>query len=413
MREGWREVRLGDMATQNVSPFTVDPDTTYVNLGVQWYAGGTFAREPKLGSEMKATRLFEVRPGQFIYNRMFVTEGSFALVAQEHGGGVVSNEFPVFDLRESAILPGYLLLHFQQPSVWREIADKATGTTKSRRRWKEAQFLEYSIALPPLAEQRRIVDLVAAVDDAIAAAEGEAETTDRALTALVTRELSFNESGATPVIDLIEFMLGGAWGSPPGAEEVDVTALGPSAYKGGVTAVDPKVGTLRSLSEKRAADRSLRAGDIVLERSGGSPSQAVGRVIRMETDADRVVPSDFMRLLRVDRSKADPTYVFWALWCAYRTGRSLPFQKRTTSIFNLNIPSYLSGLKVNVPTPGEQHEVVALAEAAWSSYVAARTHAESLRALRSNLLSVLLSGEHEIPESYDHLLDLAEEGAAA
>lgn len=35
---------------------------------------------------------------------------------------------------------------------------------------------------------------------------------------------------------------------------------------------------------------------------------------------------------------------------------------------------------------------------------AARATAEALRTLRSNLLTVLLSGEHEIPASYDALL---------
>lgn len=94
MRDGWQQTTLGEVATQYVDGFSVLPNETYTNLGVQWYAGGTFAREPKLGSEMKATRLFRVKPGQFIYNRMFVTEGSFALVAAEHADGVVSNEFP-------------------------------------------------------------------------------------------------------------------------------------------------------------------------------------------------------------------------------------------------------------------------------------------------------------------------------
>ena len=83
MRDGWRKTTLEAVASQYIDGFKVLPDETYKNLGVQWYAGGTFAREPKRGSEVRATRLFRVKPGQFIYNRMFVTEGSFALAASE------------------------------------------------------------------------------------------------------------------------------------------------------------------------------------------------------------------------------------------------------------------------------------------------------------------------------------------
>lgn len=46
-----------------------------------------------------------------------------------------------------------------------------------------------------------------------------------------------------------------------------------------------------------------------------------------------------------------------------------------------------------------------LLSAARLSERSARETAEALRALRTNLLTVLLSGEHEIPASYDVLLE--------
>lgn len=414
MREGWREVRLGDVATRRTDFSAVLADKLYRIVGVQRSGWGLVDREPARGDSMKFDKLMELHADDLVYRTITAFEAPSTVVLPEFEGAFVTPQtFPVYTIDRSQLLPGYMALLTTSPAFHEEMSTRCVGTVLRRKTLSKSAFESISVELPPLAEQRRIVELIAAVDDAIEAAENEARTYVQVLSALLTRELSFNEAGTTAVIDLIEFMLGGAWGSRPGADEVDVTALGPSAYKGGVIAVDPKVGTLRSLSEKRAADRSLREGDIVLERSGGSPSQPVGRVIRMEKSTDAVVPSDFMRLLRVDRSKAEPAYVFWTLWCAYRTGRSTPFQKRTTSIFNLNIPTYLAGLKVNVPTLDEQREVVALAEAAWSTYNTARTHADSLLSLRSNLLTVLLSGKHEIPESYDHRLDLAEEGAAA
>ena len=71
---------------------------------------------------------------------------------------------------------------------------------------------------------------------------------------------------------------------------------------------------------------------------------------------------------------------------------------------NLN-RSILGSIPVRVPPP---YIRAPLAEA-WGSLRSAesmlRHSTDSLRDLRSNLLTVLLSGEHEIPESYDELLE--------
>lgn len=91
---------------------------------------------------------------------MFVTEGAFGLVTPDLSNGVVSNEFPVYDLDPTRALPDWLLLKFQDPSTVRTVAAEATGGTKSRRRWKEDQFEAFVIDLPPIPVQREIVRIL-------------------------------------------------------------------------------------------------------------------------------------------------------------------------------------------------------------------------------------------------------------
>jgi hypothetical protein len=167
-------VRLGDVATQYVEPLRVQSGETYTNLGVKWYGEGALAREPKLGSAIKGTTLYRVKPGQFIYNRMFVTEGSFAVVTPELANGVVSNEFPVYDLDSSRVLPEWLMLYFQDEYTLKRIAAEVTGvergSTKSRRRWKEEQFEAFQIELPSVPAQRellRVLGTVATLESAL------------------------------------------------------------------------------------------------------------------------------------------------------------------------------------------------------------------------------------------------------
>lgn len=166
--------RLGQIATKYVDPVRVQSDELYANLGVRWYGEGVFAREAKVGSEIKAKTLYRVKPRQFIYNRMFVTEGSFGLVTDELALGVVSNEFPSYDLDTSRVLPEWLYLHFQDPVVVAAAAAETTGGTKSRRRWKEEQFEAFKVDLPPLGVQRELVrmsrvmrDLIDSLDEEI------------------------------------------------------------------------------------------------------------------------------------------------------------------------------------------------------------------------------------------------------
>lgn len=167
-------VRLGEVATQYVAPLRVQPDNTYTNLGVKWYGEGVFAREPKIGSAIKGTTLYKVKPQQFIYNRMFVTEGSFAVVTPDFADGVVSNEFPVYELDTSRVLPEWLLLYFKDEYTLKRVEGEVTGTergsTKSRRRWKEDQFEAFEIELPSIPAQQellRVIDTASALESAL------------------------------------------------------------------------------------------------------------------------------------------------------------------------------------------------------------------------------------------------------
>lgn len=162
-------VKLGEVAVQHVAPVRVQSDKTYTNLGVKWYGEGVFAREAKAGSAIKAKTLYQVKSRHFIYNRMFVTEGSFAVVTPELADGVVSNEFPVYGLDTSRVLPEWLLLYFKDEFTLKRIEGEVTGTergsTKSRRRWKENQFEAFEIELPTISAQQELVRVIGTASD--------------------------------------------------------------------------------------------------------------------------------------------------------------------------------------------------------------------------------------------------------
>src|SRR5690606_19048831 len=108
----------------------------------------------------------KLRTGDVTYNRMWATKASFGLAHEDVDGCHVTNDFPIFEVDTAETSGEYIELVFQTSAFQNEAATRATGTTE-RRRLKQRDFLNIPVALPPLDEQRRIVDLIAAVDDAI------------------------------------------------------------------------------------------------------------------------------------------------------------------------------------------------------------------------------------------------------
>jgi type I restriction enzyme S subunit len=400
MREGWTLTPLASVTRQVIEPIDLRPDVEYKNLGVKWYAAGTFLREPKPGRDIKASRLYRVRPGQFVYNRLFATEGSFALVRAEDAEAVASNEFPVFDVDTSRLLPEYLYLHFQQEAVWQEVNRQCTGTTKSRLRWKEERFRAYALPLPPLAEQRRIVDLIGALDDVTeatkAAAGASLAARDRFL------DSKFGGAERVPVGSLLAGIEGGrspkALDAPPALDEFGVlkvsavTSLGfePRESK---TVIDTSV-----FSEHHF----VRAGDVLLTRA--NTAALLGQVCLVPEDHSNLLLCD--KTLRLKPAEGVSPAALVAALNSPTARAQLSAAATGTSASMKNI-SQDNVREVLVCWPKDAVTAGLADQALLAGHRRAQATMAQLLELRSAVLSALLSGEHEIPESYDELMEVA------
>lgn len=395
MPDGWEQATLGDIATTVQPSGVAEPGLRYVGLEHLDPGSPSVTRWGSTENVLSASTAFE--PGSVLFSKL---RPYLNKVAVPDFSGRCTNEALVYQVANGRVRQDYLALILGDR---RAVEYAVSGSAGSRMPRTSSKYMSaFAVMLPPLPEQRRIVDLIGSIDDAITAAESAVESLLAAATATINRALG-DETPQVPLGSVFSHVIGGAWGSPPGQEDVDVLALGPRSYAGR-TEVAPETASPRSLSSRRAADRTLKVGDIVLERSGGTPTQPVGRVIRMTSRTPDVVPSDFQRLLRPDPAKADPGFVFWHMWANYEAGRTVPFQRATTNIRNLNIPSYLAQTLILLPDLAAQQQHGAMADSFAAVASDHRAAAGQLRALRSNLLTALLSGEHRFPGSYDDLI---------
>lgn len=389
----WGLTRLGDVTSQVQDLVKVVPGDEYPLLGVKLYAAGPFLREVVSSESSKATRFYRVRAGQFIYNRLFAGKGSFGLVSPDLDGSYVSNEFPLFDCDRSRLLPEFLNLHFRQPHVWAGIERVSTGTTASRNRWKEVQFSDYQIPLPPLVQQRRIVDVLAAVDAQVNALQKEVESSRRA-----TKALRFSLLEPQPHWEIVA------------VGDVAMTATGrafPDRFQGNATGLLPyfKVADMNASGN----ERELRsAPNWVTEETIGQlkprvcpPGTVVFPIIgaAMLTEKRRILvqPSAFdqnvMGLVLNDRVTTD--FMF-----AVMSNLRLRDLSQTGAVPSVN-QKLVAAIQFALPPIDEQ---VAIGEQLHELHVQHESLGAELATLckfRLTLRTALLNQEIEIPKSYD------------
>jgi type I restriction enzyme, S subunit len=196
----WPMVPLEEVLLPVSRPETLMPTTDYRLLGAHWYAEGLYIKDIKPGSEIQANQLYRVQTGDFVYNRLFAWKGSFAFAGEDVDGCYVSNEFRCFRLREDRLDGRYLHYYFSREAAWNEALGLSSGgTPTSRNRLKEERFLAMSLPLPPIEEQRRIVNRLESLFAKIGTAQATRTAADMEIDALRRSSLAseFDELSAT------------------------------------------------------------------------------------------------------------------------------------------------------------------------------------------------------------------------
>lgn len=154
--KSWSSAPLGDLLQKRTEWIALDPDTDYKQATVRLWGKGVALRGVVKGAEIAATSQLRIRQGDFIMSRIDARHGAFGLVPQEMEGAVVSQDFPVFDVCEDRLLPGFLNWMSKTP-FFIDLCKSASEGTTNRVRLKEDRFFSKVVPLPPLPEQRRIL----------------------------------------------------------------------------------------------------------------------------------------------------------------------------------------------------------------------------------------------------------------
>lgn len=278
----------------------------------------------------------------------------------------------------------------------RELGSGATFAEVSK-----SKLENYPIPVPPLPEQQRIVakldEQMAALDRAdmaLAAQQAVARAFKRATLQTTLDQATHPEWKCTTLGELCTFANGLWTGKKPPFQQASV--IRNTNFTSDCTLDFSDIAHL-DVEERQLRSRRLRAGDIILERSGGGPKQPVGRVALFELDDESYSFSNFTSVIRVnERNRVLPRFLWYYLFHLHNSGATEALQNHTSGIRNLDFSSYVL-LSIPVPTLDEQRRIVDHLDRSIEqtnnllSYVAGQTL--TLVSLRNSFLEAAFSGE--------------------
>ncbi len=362
MTAAWAAQRVGDVLKTVVRQTTVDPSREYRLLGVRLDGLGPFHRETLLGTEISATKLYEVKRGDFIYSRLFAWRGAFGLIDDKLDGHFVSGEFPTFTAVDDRIDARFLAYWFRLPSVLRKVEADCSGSTPlTRNRFKREFFLSLAISLPPLDEQRRIVrrieELARKAEEARRIRSDSLEEL-QAFTDAFLRKQFIRLSELTPPEPLVKHIVDAAYGTSHKSHterargDVPILRI-PNVASERIDLTDLKYGPIGNPS---TSPLTLVEGDVLIVRTNGS-LELVGRSAVVPKFAEPTAYASYLIRLRFDTSRVIPEYAQIGLRYLRRTGALIDMARTTAGQYNVSLGRLRNAL-LPIPAVREQERLI-------------------------------------------------------
>lgn len=372
--DGWTLVSLPDVVDINPPKppsdmLGPDAEVTFVPMPAVDERSGSIAMPQTRAFSQVRKGYTSFRDGDVIMAKITpCMENGKAAVARGlcNGVGFGSTEFHVFRAR-AAILPEYLYHFVRQAAFRRNAEDAMTGSVGQKRVPRE--FLEkVTIPLPPLAEQERILELLAELLTRLESCCDRLERVPSILSRLRRAVLAAACSGGLteewrtakalpewtsfPLEALLKEPLMNGRSVPDADHGFPVLRLTAIRF-GRIDLRERKIG---AWTAEAASRFRVRCGDFYIARGNGSLA-LVGRGGLVTDEPDPVAfPDTFIRV-RVKEDVIRPRYL-QVLWDSDRVRTQIEATARTTAgIFKISQRD-LEGFVLPVPSVDEQDEIV-------------------------------------------------------
>jgi len=353
----WPEVPLKKVLRYVDERVELQDMTEYITITVKRRHGGLGERERLLGHQIKTKKQFRLIPGVFIISRVQCWHQAYAMVPDD----VPPNMIASTNYDQFVISPEvdhrFFWWQSHSPSFAEAIRSSAAGVVIEKMVFNRDAWLEKTIALPPLEEQRRIVarieELAAKIDEA-KQMRRQAEDQSEAFVNSVLSGIGKDQSkflGHLGQGTLSE--RNGLSRRPSGTESGPIVLRLADVASGAISLKNPRRG---NLSGEEVETYELSVGDLLFLRVNGS-RDLVGRCIPVYGASETVCFNDHLIRVRLDPNVFDWRFV--SIMANGPTAREyIERVAITTAGQNTINHSMLAALPIPVPPLPEQRRIV-------------------------------------------------------
>lgn len=168
MGNGWKNIALSEFLIHRKEFFRIDDFSRYKRARVQLHGKGIVLRDEVVGAEVKTKKQQAARTGEFLVAEIDAKVGGFGIVPPELDSAIVSSHYFLFKVDERKCLRGWLNWFIRSGMLEEQVTARGSTNYSAIR---PHNVLDFTIPLPPLTEQRRIVARIEALAERIAAAQ--------------------------------------------------------------------------------------------------------------------------------------------------------------------------------------------------------------------------------------------------
>lgn len=270
-------------------------------------------------------------------------------------------------------------------------------------------FNGISINLPPLPTQQKIAQILSSLDDKIELNNKiNANLEQQAQALFKSWFVDFEPFGGEmpaewkvgKLSDVIETTINGDWGKdePIGTNTEEVFCIR------GADIPEVKIGNkgkmpTRYILPKNWNQKKLTDGDLVVEISGGSPTQSTGRVAYISNALldrynNKIICTNFCKAVKPHKNLSMYVYYLWQH--LYNKDVFFNYENGTTGVKNLDMNGILMNEDIVIPSEDYLKKFNDFCSLVFKEIFANGNETEKLSNLRDTLLPKLMNGEIEV-----------------
>ena len=295
--------------------------------------------------------------------------------------GICSGDITVIEAIPGKVDARLLPFIIQNDRLFAFAVSRSAGGLSPRVKWEH--LADYEFELPSIEEQRVLADKLWAAYELKEAYKKMIAATDEMVKSQFIEMFENHNYMSVPLAELIDKSFPGEWGTEDengnGTKVIRTTNITNSDK------LDLSDVVTRNIVAAKLQKKQLCRGDILLERSGGTKDNPVGRVAYFDEDGV-FVTNNFTQTLRCNNN-IESRYLFYFLYYFYNLNKMKirSMGNQTTGIQNLNMDDYMQ-ISVIVPPRDLQKQFISIVTQADKSKFELRQAIEKIDKVIKSLL---------------------------